>query len=159
MTGTVTQEFGCTGFWAEPPLGNCAHFHTGHRHRRPDGHADPRRRPGQGPLRRPDSSDGAWVVIIAHSEHLVTLYGHVDNRHHPPVVRAGQYVLKGQVIAYVGDDRQHDRPHLHWAVQLDDTWVNPRLFSSSPRLDLDARSALTDVHRRQAIPTSERDRC
>ena len=29
LNGVVTQEFGCTGFWAEPPLGNCAHFHTG----------------------------------------------------------------------------------------------------------------------------------
>ena len=27
--GIVTQEFGCTGFSAEPPLGNCAHFHIG----------------------------------------------------------------------------------------------------------------------------------
>ena len=25
----ITQEFGCTGFPAEPPLGNCAHFHRG----------------------------------------------------------------------------------------------------------------------------------
>ena len=29
MPGTVTQEFGCTGFHMEPPLGNCDHFHRG----------------------------------------------------------------------------------------------------------------------------------
>src|SRR5204863_3773693 len=29
MGGTITQEFGCTGFGLEPPLGNCPHFHTG----------------------------------------------------------------------------------------------------------------------------------
>ena len=94
INGTVTQEFGCTGFWAEPPLGNCAHFHTG------IDIADPMYTPiraagdgrvvYEGPL-----SDGAWVVIIAHSKDLVTLYGHVDNRHHPPVVRAGQFVRQG----------------------------------------------------------------
>ena len=26
---SVTQEFGCTGFPSEPPLGSCAHFHQG----------------------------------------------------------------------------------------------------------------------------------
>lgn len=127
INGTVTQEFGCTGFWAEPPLGNCAHFHTG------IDIADPMYTPiraagngrvvYEGPL-----SDGAWVVIIAHSKDLVTLYGHVDNRHHPPVVRAGQFVLKGQIIAYVGITGNSTGPHLHWGVEFHDTWVNPRLF-------------------------------
>jgi peptidoglycan hydrolase CwlO-like protein len=28
LKGIITQEFGCTGFPSEPPLGNCAHFHT-----------------------------------------------------------------------------------------------------------------------------------
>ena len=76
MSGTVTQEFGCTGFSWEPPLGNCAHYHTG------IDIADPMDTPihaagdGRvvfaGPL-----SDGAWVVMIAHSTHLVTWYAHV----------------------------------------------------------------------------------
>lgn len=127
INGTVTQEFGCTGFWAEPPLGNCAHFHTG------IDIADPMYTPiraagngrvvYEGPL-----SDGAWVVIIAHSKNLVTLYGHVDNRHRPPVVRAGQFVVKGEIIAYVGITGNSTGPHLHWAVELNDVWVNPRLF-------------------------------
>ena len=77
----------------------------------------------EGPL-----SDGAWVVIIAHSKDLVTLYGHVDNRHHPPVVRAGQLVSQGQIIAYVGITGNSTGPHLHWGVEFHDTWVNPRLF-------------------------------
>ncbi len=29
MAGDVTQNFGCTGFAWEPPLGSCAHFHSG----------------------------------------------------------------------------------------------------------------------------------
>jgi len=127
LAGTVTQEFGCTGFWAEPPYGNCAHFHQGIDIAAPMYTAIRAAGAGrvvyEGPL-----SDGAWVVIIAHSQDLVTLYGHVDNRHHPPVVRAGQFVQKGQVIAYVGVTGNSTGPHLHWAVEFHNVWVNPRLF-------------------------------
>ena len=70
-------------------------------------------------------SDGAWVVIIAHSQNLLTLYGHVKTN---IPVRAGQSVHKGQLIAYVGMTGNTTGPHLHWAVELNHTWVNPRLF-------------------------------
>ena len=70
-------------------------------------------------------SDGAWVVIIAHSQHLLSLYGHVKTN---IPVRAGQTVRKGQVIAYVGMTGHTTGPHLHWSVQLNKVWVNPRLF-------------------------------
>jgi murein DD-endopeptidase MepM/ murein hydrolase activator NlpD len=127
MSGYVTQEFGCTGFWAEPPYGNCSHFHQGIDIAAPM--YTPIRAAGSGrvvyagPL-----SDGAWVVIIAHSQDLVTLYGHVDNRRHPPLVRAGQLVAKGQVIAYNGMTGNTTGPHLHWAVEFHNVWVNPRIF-------------------------------
>jgi len=45
-------------------------------------------------------------------------------------VRVGQYVAKGQHIAYEGMTGNTTGPHLHWAVQLNDNWVNPRLFLS-----------------------------
>ena len=54
-------------------------------------------------------------------------YAHVDNSP-GPVVRTGQYVAKGQVIAFEGNTGNSTGPHLHWAVQLDNVWVNPRLF-------------------------------
>lgn len=124
LSGTLTQEFGCTGFPWEPPYGNCAHFHQGIDIAAPMGSRITAAGPGRvlyaGPL-----SDGAWVVIIAHSTHLISLYGHVQ-RNIP--VRAGQVVSQGQLIAYVGMTGHTTGPHLHWAVKLDDTWVNPRLF-------------------------------
>ena len=127
LAGVVTQEFGCTGFWAEPPLGNCAHFHIGidiaAPMYTPIHAAGAGRVVYEGPL-----SDGAWVVIIAHSKDLVTLYGHLDNRRHPPIVRAGQLVQQGQVVGYVGVTGNSTGPHLHWGVELSGTWVNPRLF-------------------------------
>jgi len=128
MQGNITQEFGCTGFGMEPPLGNCPHFHTG---------IDiantiytPIRAAGAGKVIWSGRSpyDPSWIVIIAHSSHLVTWYAHIDNRAHPPRVHAGEYVAAGEVIAYEGMTGWTTGPHLHWAVQLNDNWVNPRLF-------------------------------
>ncbi|TMD28895.1 MAG: hypothetical protein E6I94_07695 [Chloroflexi bacterium] len=125
--GVITQEFGCTGLIWEPPLGSCAHFHTGIDIAAPK--YTPIRAAGAGrvvyagPL-----SDGAWVVIIAHSQSLVSLYGHLDNAYRPPIVRAGQYVAQGQIVGYEGTTGNSTGPHLHWGVELNDTWVNPRLF-------------------------------
>jgi murein DD-endopeptidase MepM/ murein hydrolase activator NlpD len=128
MHGVVTQEFGCTGVWAEPPLGNCAHFHTGIDIA--NAMYTPIHAAGPGKViyvgRSP--SDPAWIVIIAHSKHLVTLYGHVDNKAHRPIVHVGQYVSAGQTIAYEGMTGWTTGPHLHWGVELDGHWVNPRLF-------------------------------
>src|SRR5512143_923843 len=127
MAGRITQEFGCTGFWAEPPLGSCAHFHRGIDIA--NTMATPIRAAGPGKVIWAGRSpyDTAWIVIIAHSSHLVTWYGHIDNSP-GPVVKAGQYVAKGQLIAFEGCTGNCTGPHLHWAVQLDGNWVNPRLF-------------------------------
>ena len=128
MGGTITQEFGCTGFGLEPAFGNCAHFHQGI-----DIASDiytPIHAAGAGKVIWAGRSpyDPSWIVIIAHSSHLVTWYAHIDNRRHPPAVHEGEYVNKGEVIAYEGMTGWTTGPHLHWAVQLDGNWVNPRLF-------------------------------
>ena len=128
ISGRITQEFGCTGFSWEPPLGSCSHFHNGidiaNDMYTPIYAAGPGKVIWSG--RSPYSS--SWNVIIAHSEHLVSWYAHVDNYRHPPAVKSGQFVTKGQLIAYVGMTGMTTGPHLHWAVQLDGNWVNPRLF-------------------------------
>jgi murein DD-endopeptidase MepM/ murein hydrolase activator NlpD len=128
MPGRITQEFGCTGFSWEPAVGNCNHFHQG-----VDIANDmytPIRAAGAGRVLWAGRSpyDPAWIVIIAHSSQLVSWYGHVDNNRHPPKVREGEYVAKGEIIAYEGMTGWTTGPHLHWAVQLGGTFVNPRLF-------------------------------
>lgn len=128
MAGQITQEFGCTGFSWEPAYGNCNHFHQG---------IDiantmytPIRAAGAGRVvwAGPSPYDPAWIVIIAHSAELVTWYAHIDNNRKPPAVREGQYVTKGQIIAYEGMTGWTTGPHLHWMVQLGGNFVNPRLF-------------------------------
>jgi murein DD-endopeptidase MepM/ murein hydrolase activator NlpD len=125
MQGTITQEFGCTGFGMEPPLGNCAHFHRGIDIASAAGTKIRASAPGKVILAGRSPYDPAYIVVIAHSSHLVTWYGHLQTN---IPVKVGQYVGKGHVLGYEGCTGWCTGPHLHWAVQLDETWVNPRLF-------------------------------
>ncbi|HSW41206.1 MAG TPA: M23 family metallopeptidase, partial [Patescibacteria group bacterium] len=70
----------------------------------------------------------AWIVIVAHSESLQTWYAHVDNAVRPPVVAAGDRVVAGQVIAFIGMTGRTTGAHLHWGVMHNREFVNPRLF-------------------------------
>ncbi len=131
LAGTVTQEFGCTGYPWEPPLGNCSHFHQGIDLAAPM--YTPIRAAAAGVVvfAGPNPYDPypkAWIVIIAHSSTLQTWYAHVDNGSRRPVVAAGESVVAGQVIAYVGMTGRTTGPHLHWGVVHDGSFVNPRLF-------------------------------
>jgi murein DD-endopeptidase MepM/ murein hydrolase activator NlpD len=131
MDGRITQEFGCTGYPTNPPLGNCKHFHKGIDIAAPM--YTPIKAAGAGRVvfagpNPYDASPKAWIVIIAHSSDLVTWYAHVDNAVKPPRVRAGDSVTAGQVIAYNGMTGRSTGPHLHWMVQYKGNWVNPRLF-------------------------------
>jgi murein DD-endopeptidase MepM/ murein hydrolase activator NlpD len=132
MSGTVTQEYGCTGFSLEPARGGCRHFHNGIDVAA--GMYTPIRAAGDGVVvfAGPNAYDPpgarAWIVIIAHSRSLVTWYAHVDAGSRPPAVRKGQWVKQGQVIAYVGMTGRTTGPHLHWMVELNGVFSNPRLF-------------------------------
>jgi len=127
MPGVITQNFGCTGFYLEPPYGSCAHFHKGIDIA--NAMDTPIRAAGPGKVIFAGRSpyDTAWIVVIAHSTHLVSWYVHIDNSP-GPVVHVGQYVAKGQLIAYEGMTGNTTGPHLHWATELDNVFVNPRLF-------------------------------
>lgn len=126
MAGVVTQEFGCTGVIWEPPLGSCAHFHRGIDIANSLGthiHAA-----GAGTVVYAGCGYdlyGACEVVIAHSSNLLTWYAHVEDIF---PVHAGQHVVQGQLIAYEGCTGLCTGPHLHWAVELNGNWVNPRLF-------------------------------
>jgi murein DD-endopeptidase MepM/ murein hydrolase activator NlpD len=131
MAGDVTQNFGCTGFSWEPPQGNCAHFHSGIDIAAPM--YTKVRASGDGTVifAGPNPYDPypkAWIVIIAHSTNLVTWYAHLDNANHPIRVSAGDHVEQGEVIAYNGMTGRTTGPHLHWMVELNGSFVNPRLF-------------------------------
>lgn len=131
MNGYVSQEFGCTGFSWEPPLGDCAHFHKGIDLVAPLG--TPVKAAGAGqvvftgfnPYDPP--YDQAWIVIIEHGNGLVTWYAHLQPRI-PSGAGAGAYVSAGEVIGYEGNTGRSTGAHLHWAVLRYGNWVNPRLY-------------------------------
>jgi murein DD-endopeptidase MepM/ murein hydrolase activator NlpD len=129
MGGTVTQPFGCTGVVWEPPSGSCPHFHNGIDIVAPFGTAVRASAAGRVVYigwNYADGADPAWIVIIAHSSNLTTWYAHMQPRY---PVSAGQVVSKGQVIGYEGSTGHSTGAHLHWMVEYNGSFVNPRLFT------------------------------
>jgi murein DD-endopeptidase MepM/ murein hydrolase activator NlpD len=130
MGGKISQEFGCTGFDMEPRVGSCAHFHQG---------IDivarcltPVRAAGSGVVvfvgyNPYDKPPRAWLVIIAHSDHLVTWYAHMTGQA-PAGIYVGAEVSTGQLVGTENTTGHSTGCHLHWAVLLDGVFMNPRLF-------------------------------
>jgi murein DD-endopeptidase MepM/ murein hydrolase activator NlpD len=129
MGGTVTQPFGCTGFSWEPPSGGCAHFHNGIDI--VNDYGTPVRASGSGRIvycgwNYADGADPAWIVIIAHSSNLTTWYAHLT----PSCpARTGSHVSKGQTIGHEGNTGHSTGAHLHWMVQFQGSFANPKLFT------------------------------
>ena len=133
LKGTVTQEFGCTGVIYEPPFGSCPHFHQGIDIVAPSGCGAPIQAAGDGRIayigwNYADGSDPAWIVIIAHSANLATWYAHMRAHTYPSGIATGSLVKQGQVIGYEDTTGHSTGCHLHWMVQYNGTFVNPRLF-------------------------------
>ncbi len=128
MNGTVSQDYGCTGFTFEPAVGSCAHFHQGIDIVAPSGTKVTSSGAGRVVYcgwNYADGADPAWIVIVAHSQTLETWYAHLQ----PSCpVRAGVAVRAGTVIGHEGNTGHSTGAHLHWAVRFNGDFVNPRLF-------------------------------
>jgi hypothetical protein len=60
-------------------------------------------------------------VVIEHSASEETMYCHMSRI----LTSVGQTVSQGQVIGEVGSTGISSGPHLHYAVKVNSTWVNP----------------------------------
>jgi murein DD-endopeptidase MepM/ murein hydrolase activator NlpD len=110
----------------EPPRGSCSHFHDGIDIA--NGTGTPVRAPADGVVAfvgwNPyDSSDPSFMLVMGHAGGLESRFMHLDPRY---VVRAGQSVKKGQLIAYMGNTGNSTGAHLHWEIYRGNTPVNPR---------------------------------
>ncbi len=69
------------------------------------------------------------TVFVDHGQGLITAYMHLSRID----VRAGQPVRKGDTLGAVGASGRVTGPHLHWAVFLNNTAVDPELFLARPQ--------------------------
>lgn len=64
------------------------------------------------------------VIVVQHSDSLSTVYGHNEQI----LVKEGDHVTKGQVIATIGSTGRSTAPHLHFEVLKDGMPVDPELY-------------------------------
>jgi murein DD-endopeptidase MepM/ murein hydrolase activator NlpD len=64
------------------------------------------------------------MIIVKHPNHLTTVYAHNSKN----LVRKGQKVTKGQIIAHVGATGRATGPHLHFEVRNDTHPKDPLLY-------------------------------
>ena len=64
------------------------------------------------------------IVEVRHANGLVTSYAHAERT----LVRAGQHVVAGDVVATVGSSGRSSGPHLHFSASRDGQAVDPTGF-------------------------------
>ncbi len=125
---TISGNYGCSTYEYYAPGNGCAHYHNGI-----DLVGPPNsnvRAAAAGTVvyvgwNWADGPDPAWIVVIAHSGNLRSWYAHMQPTR---PVTVGEVVSKGEVIGVQGATGHATGAHLHWMVELDGGFVNPRLF-------------------------------
>jgi murein DD-endopeptidase MepM/ murein hydrolase activator NlpD len=133
MKGSVSGEFGCSSYPGYGPGNGCAHFHNGIDIVAPQGCGAPIKAAGAGRIgyigwNYADGADPAWIVIIVHSQDLQTWYAHMKAHTFPGGIHVGTLVKEGQLIGYESATGHATGCHLHWMVEYNGSFRNPRLF-------------------------------
>jgi murein DD-endopeptidase MepM/ murein hydrolase activator NlpD len=63
-------------------------------------------------------------IVLDHGHGLNTLYGHMSAF----ATIAGEHVVRGQVIGYVGQSGRATCPHVHYEVRINNVPVNPHKY-------------------------------
>lgn len=121
IMGPINSGFGER---VDPVLGNGdGEFHKGIDIGGPDG--TPVHAPAGGRVVRAGTESGYGREIeIDHGNGIMTVYGHLQSYN----VIAGQTVVKGEVIGYVGHSGRTTGSHLHYEVQVRGNAVNPHKY-------------------------------
>jgi murein DD-endopeptidase MepM/ murein hydrolase activator NlpD len=81
--------------------------------------------PGDGTVESAEMASGyGREVVLDHGHGVRTIYGHMSAM----AVIAGQHVVRGQVIGYVGQSGRATCPHVHYEVRINNVPVNPHKY-------------------------------
>lgn len=119
---TLTQSFGCTALEIEPWSDACSshHFHSGIDLAGAIDSPVYAACSGTVLVSRQRGGYGLYMVVTR-DPRLSTLYGHLDL----PLVRTGDRVVDGQLIALMGSSGNSTGPHLHFEVRIAGMPVDP----------------------------------
>ena len=123
--GRIAQNYGCTGFYLNPPRGSCRHFHDGL-----DivaGYGSRVRTAADGVVAYAgwnpwDEGGRAWIMVVSHPDGYVTRYGHLLPG---GLAHVGEFVLQGQAIGRMGNTGNSLGTHLHFELLSGGTAVSP----------------------------------
>ena len=122
LEGRVTSSFGDR----EDPFNGEGAFHSGIDISAPYG--SPVRATADGEVSGASMGAGyGREVMLDHGHGFATVYGHLS----AIAVLAGQHVIRGQVIGYVGQSGRATGPHLHYEVRVHNVPVNPHKYLRS----------------------------
>lgn len=129
IMGPITSSFGQR---EDPVLGNGeGEFHKGIDISAPMG--APIRATGDGVVKSAEMVNGyGRQVVIDHGHGIETTYAHMSGF----AVVAGQTVVRGEVIGYVGHSGRTTGTHLHYEVKIRNTPVNPHKYLRTTLADL-----------------------
>jgi murein DD-endopeptidase MepM/ murein hydrolase activator NlpD len=120
----ISQPFGPSTYWFEPPYGSYPHFHTGIDLVEPFGSAVYAADDGVVALVGRTGSGYGNYVVIAHAGGLDTLYGHLSSI----LVKAGQHVTQGTPVGLEGSTGNSTGPHLHFELRIGQKPIDPRPY-------------------------------
>jgi len=120
-TSQISQPFGPSTFWFEPPYGRFPHFHTGVDTVAPFGSQVLAADDGVVALVGSSSQGYGNYVILAHSGGLDTLYGHLATA----LVKVGDRVNQGQPVGLEGSTGNSTGAHLHFELRINQAPVDP----------------------------------
>jgi murein DD-endopeptidase MepM/ murein hydrolase activator NlpD len=119
VEGRVASSFG----ERQDPINGEGAFHSGIDIDAPYG--TPVRASGEGDVSGAQMGSGYGLeVVLNHGHDLLTVYGHLS----AVAVFAGEHILRGQVIGYVGQSGRATGPHLHYEVRVHNVPVNPHKY-------------------------------
>ena len=118
----ISSKFG----WRTNPVTQRKEFHTGIDLRAPIG--TPILAPADGVIKSISYNQGRGygnIISLGHNYGFESYYAHLQNK---PVVKEGQFVKKGDLIAYSGNSGMSTGPHLHYEVHFIGRTLDPEPF-------------------------------